>query len=1426
ERQRMLRKPPHVLITTPESLHILLTSKARDTLRHLSVCIVDEIHALAPNKRGVFLSLLLERLEELNPAGFQRIGLSATQRPLEEVARYLGGARDDGVNYTPRPVTIVDAGLRKNLDLRVLCPVEQFGPLPEKTVWPSIYRLLCDQIANHRSTLVFANNRRTVERITVHLQELLDSGTLATQEHNVVFPVPSPLTPDPSPPQGRGERLLTPDTSPHSSQGETVGQTFLSAGANNEQTPIQVKAHHGSVSLEVRQATEEALKEGRLRAVVATASLELGIDMGAIDLVFQVETTGNVARALQRVGRAGHLVGQESKGRLIPKTLPDLLSQAVLAAEMAAGRVEEIRVPANCLDVLAQQIVAMTAMESWDVQKLFRTVRRAYPYRDLSPQAFDAVLQMITGRYQFPALDPDAQGRHSNPNAALSALQPRISWDRVHDRLEALPGSQHLALVQGGTIPDTGQFAVVTENNLRLGEVDEEFIWERRAGDTFLLGTNAWRIGQIGTDRVVVHPAEGAPALVPFWRGEGTGRSYDLGIAQGRFIRELDQRLDDPRCMDWLKREHFLETAGAKNIRDFVRRQKARTGVLPHDRLLTVEALRDPLGDWQVILLSPFGNRVHLTLRLAFENILRERLGYRPQALHHDDGVILRLTESDEPMLDIFNGLTPENLQNLVLDELADSALFAMRFRQNAARALLMPRGQPGKRAPLWLQRLRGRDLLQVARRFADFPIVVETFRECLQDHLDVPRTRDLLRDIVSGDVCLQTLRLEAPSPFAAALLFSFQSATMYEYDGVEAEPSATYSRLDQHLLDQLVGEGKGLALDPRAVAAVDQRLRGVGRPPRSKAEMAEWLRRLGDAAPAELDGAMENLTRELEAEGRAKRIQLADVAQPERWVLTEVEPEYRLAFADPLTPDPSPSRARGESRQEAAQRILFRFLETRALVGLADVLARYPLEERWAKDQIEEWAKKGRLLRVASPQQPQEPHWSAPANWEQMQRGTLALMRREVVPRPPTQFVDFTLRWHGVRRDGTLQHESAGTLDERLHALHGLFLPAELWEAAILPARLAGYQPRRLDEALAGGAWLWAGRGGESGVAQTAFFPRAQLAEFAAPALEGMDMHAAAERVHDVLQARGALFVPDLAQATGLSPHAVRAGLWSLVRRGLVTNDSFDVVRRGEAKEEQPSEETVRRPARTGVRTRSATRRGVGARAQSEGRWTLIPWGAPDPETLALASARRLLGRYGIVAREIALLDDTMPPWRVLYEILSRLEMAGDVRRGYFVEGLSGAQFALPEAARMLQDVAGPTRPPSAPVLVHSLDPANLYGSGAPLDILLLEGGTRPFQRRLGNWLVLDAGQPALLIEQHGKRLTALPSARRESLAQTVAVLPGIVGKQQLRDPRHKLTVETWNEQPVTATQGKELLEAAGFVRDYQAMTWYAVWH
>ncbi len=1386
ERQQMVRRPPHILITTPESLHLLLTSRARETLRGVTHCIIDEIHALCPNKRGVFLALLLERLEALQrnadpsrPGAFVRIGLSATQRPLEEVARYLGGCSFDAAGQlNPRPVTIVDAGLRKDLDLQVVNPVEQFGPLPERSVWPSIYRMLGDQVRSHRSTIVFANNRRSVERITACLNELDE-----------------PLESSPS--------------------------TLLGKGVEKEGGKMIARAHHGSVALEVRQQIESALKEGRLPAVVATASLEMGIDMGAVDLVIQVESPGNVARALQRVGRAGHLVGQSSKGRLIPKTAADLLEQAALAREMAAGRVEAVHVPINCLDILAQQLVALAAMDAWSIPDLYSLIRRAYPFRDLTPAALEATLEMISGRYRFTATDDlaDDTGKTVRPGT-LEALQPRVSWDRVHNRLLALPGSQHLALTSGGTIPDTGQYAAVTDSGVRIGELDEEFIYERRIGDVFLLGTTAWRVDRIESDRVLVVPAQGEPGMIPFWRGESVGRSHDLGLAIGRLLRELIERLDSPDRIDWLQRECFLDGNAARSLCWHVNRQVLSAGCVPTDQTLLVEASRDQLGDWQVLLLSPLGARLHLALRLAIEARLRQRLGYHPQCLHHNDGILIRLTDTDEPVLDLLAGISEDNLEDLILGELADSALFALRFRHNAARALLMPRGTQGRRAPLWLQRLRGKDLLQVARKHRDFPIVVETLRECLHDHLDVASVRQLLRQIGEGTVKVVTRRCETPSPFASGLLFAFQASVMYQYDDVESEGGSGKS-LDRQLLQQLVAPGQlGHLLDPRAVHQVERRLRGLGQPPRSVNEMAEWLRRLGDLADSDLEGPMAEFLRQLQAEGRAVRLELPGFPQP-RWISTEDEPLYRQAFATASPPSSPPAAAGGEAGSSPEQvpsaglTILRRFLETHALVGLNDILARYPFEPGWAQQQLEEWARTGRVVQVQLSDETM--HWSAPENLEQMQRGTLALLRREVVTCSPPQFADFLLRWQHAHPD-TRRGGSSG-LAEVLERLQGLPLPAEVWEQTVLPARVPEYQPRWLEEWTAGGAGVWVCRNeGDSGPGLLAFFQRETLHQLPAPPFPDVPaLDEVTGRVLETLRGRGAMFLTDLAVATGLSPSAARSSLWTLLRRSLATNDQMEVIRRGE--EEAVKRNTPAPPTR--LSSLRELRRSMSGRL--EGRWSLVPWGEPDAETHAVLQAYLLLQRYGVAARELALLDPTMLPWRILYEVLSRMELAGDVRRGYFVEGMAGAQFALPEAAQLLQDLHLPSTAAAPVVLLHSLDPANLYGSGAPFDIPLLDGGTRSFLRRAGNWLIMRAGRPVLLVEQQGKKLTALPSGSQDDLRQAVAALPGILDRRSGAAVKSKLTVDEWNGQPVTTTAGKEMLEAAGFVRDYQAMTLYA---
>jgi ATP-dependent Lhr-like helicase len=1337
DRIRFLRDPPQVLITTPESLHLLLTSQARDALRSVRWCIVDEIHALCPNKRGVFLALLLERLEELTPDSFVRIGLSATQQPLAEVARYLGGQRavGDGTGWQPREVHIVDAGLGKPLDLQVHWPVESFPAVPERSVWPSVHRLLLDLIRSHRSTLVFANNRRTVERLTTHLNELADAGQAA--------PAEAPLA----------------------------------------------RAHHGSIALEVRQQTEQALKEGRLKAVVATASLELGIDMGSVELVCQVESPGSVARGLQRVGRAGHVVGQCSKGRLIAKTLPDLVEQAVLAREMAAGRVEAIQVPRNCLDILAQQLVALVATDPWKPADLYALVRRAYPFCDLSPELFERVLEMITGRY---------------PDQAFRDLRPRVSWDRVHDVLRPLPGSRHLAVVNGGAIPDSGQYPVyVAGERTRIGELDEEFIFERRLGDVFVLGTTAWRIEEIEADRVLVSRVEGMPALTPFWRGEGSGRSRELGLAVGRFLRELLQRLPQDDLPRWLERECFVTPSAARCLLDYIRRQVEEAGCVPCDRTIVVEAFRDPLGDWYVAVLSPFGSRFHLTLRLAVEARLRQRLGYPPQCLHHDDGLLLRVADMEEPPLDLLEDLSPEDLESTILGELDNSPLFALRFRQNAARALLLPRLRPDQRAPLWLQRLKGRTLLQIARKHPSFPILLETYRECLHDHFDLEGVRQVLADIAAGKIEVVQRRADAPSPFAASLLFDFTAAFLYESDRVDPDGEQA-SRCEPAVLEQLLHPGRmEHLLDPRAVAQVERRLRGLGRLPRNTEEAAEWLRRLGDVAPQELPEPVPRFLAELEAQGLACRIHLAGAVPAERWILCEEAALYASAFGLPVEASQSGPAAGGSlDPHQAAAAILRRFLDTHALVSLEDLAARYPVDRSWAAELLQRWVQEGSAVSVTTAEAP-SCQFAAPANLEQVQHTSLALHRREVLSCTPSQFAAFLLRWQHVHPESRLAGKSG--LDTVLEQLEGLALPTSLWEQTVLPSRLQEYHKHWLDELIRSGDWIWIFRREEDGPGRVSFWQREQVGQLDAPQAEpSWSAPSDTEAVYERLRRQGAQFVIDLSQGLRLMPTQVRRALWNLVCASWASNDSFDVLRRGEAAFVSPHE--------TASHPRSFRRRPAGS--SQEGRWSLIPYGMPSPEEKAVRQAQRLLRRYGVVTRELAEREQSLVSWRILYEILSRMEWAGQVRRGYFVEGLSGAQFALPEAARELSQLRGALRASAPVVLVHSLDPANVLGICESLPALV--------PRRLSNWLVVRDGRAVLGVEGHGKRLYAPPDASTSELIEAARCLAKSLWTYNGFSPRGKIRVQFWNARPVLDSPGRQILEAAGFVHDDQALVLY----
>ena len=1348
ERQRLVRKPPEILITTPESMHLMLTSKARAVLRTVTHVIVDEIHALCPDKRGVFLALLLERLEALTPESFVRVGLSATQRPLEEVARYLGGLRDvvapDGsVRFEPRPVTIIDAGQRKSLDLAVLTPFRHASTPAAGTVWPAIEDRVYDLIKSHRSTIVFANNRRVVERLTAHLNE----------------------------------RAFAEGLERHADQPPRV----VAASETEESEDIDLaRSHHGSLSQDERRATEEALKRGELPAVVATASLELGIDMGAVDLVCQVESPGSVARGLQRVGRAGHLVGQVSKGRIIAKTAGDLIEAAALCAKMARGEVEELRVRSNCLDVLAQQVVACVAVEPWDVSALLTLVRRAYPYRDLTASAFESVLKMISGRF---------------PVGTLRDLRASVSWDRIHDRLAALPGTARLALVNGGTIPDTGAYPVyLGEDGPRLGELDEEFVFERRVGETFVLGTSSWRIDAIEPLRVVVSRAEGTSAQMPFWRGEKSTRSAELGEAVGALCREVSRAPDGPALTRRLVEEYRLEPEAARVVVEHVARQTRVAGAIPDDRTVLVESFHDQSGELGLAVLTPFGGKLHQALKLVLLARLRDRFGITAACLHTDNGLLFRLPQVDEPPMDILAGLTPGPAEAAIRAELGDSALFGLRFRQNACRALLMPRPDPGKRTPLWLQRLRAKDLLQVIRKFPDFPIVVETYRECLDDDLDLPRLRLFLTNLSNGTIRVVTRQGEHPSPFLSDLLLRFEMQFIYEWDEpkrAEGAPSGAF--VDDALLDPLLHPSLGDRwLDPSAVSQVQGRIREFGRPPRTVEEMAAALLRLGDLAPSEVFGPMLGFLTTLEHDGRAHVLQFLGLREPTRWISAEESELYASAFSG--------------GNDDALRTIVRRFLVTHALVGIDDLTARYPIDPAIALEILESWDDAG-VVQVHPGGDPADARWADATNLGAIRRLSLALRRNESVAVPPEVFADELLSRQFV--DPETCQEGVNGVNLVLETLQGFASPAQLWESELLPARVRDYRAAYLDEALAAGRWTW--RAGESAVAfvsRARPFPLRMTSDEPIPDAEAL--------VRSLLETRGASFATDLARASGLEPSRLRSALSGLMRRGLVTNDRFDPIRPGS---DAMDERLALASARRGVgRGGSSPRRTASNRP--EGRWEQVAPVADRGEPGLLGWIDALLARYGVLTRETAALDPWAPAWKDLQSVLARAELRGEVRRGYFVEGLSGVQYALDETAAALSRRAAERSRSVAPVRISTLDPANVYGSGAPFDIDLLQGGSARLPRNASNHLILIAGRPILIIEGHGKRLTGLASASDAELRSAVALLPRLA-----RSERRVLKVDTYNGAPALASPALPWLTEAGFVRDYPGMSYYAGW-
>ncbi|WP_412543758.1 ATP-dependent helicase [Longispora sp. K20-0274] len=1232
ERRAFNRTPPDILITTPESLFLLLTSAARESLRGVETVIVDEVHAVAASKRGAHLALSLERLDALLPKPAQRIGLSATVRPVEEVARFLGGAR---------PVDVVQPPAAKMFDVTVEVPVEDMTRLDESatddgratSIWPAVEERVLELIRAHRSTIVFANSRRGAERLCARLNELASETPAA------------PATRMPA---------------------EVMAQSGLATGA-----PVVVaRAHHGSVSREERLHIEEELKSGLLPAVVATSSLELGIDMGAVDLVVQIEAPPSVASGLQRIGRAGHQVGAASKGVVIPKHRGDLLSCAVVAQRMVSGAIEEMRYPRNPLDVLAQQIVAMVAMDDWPVAELAALVRRAAPFDHLPDSALGAVLDMLSGRY---------------PSTAFAELRPRVLWDRTADVLSGRPGAQRLAVTSGGTIPDRGLFGVFlagADRPVRVGELDEEMVYESRVGDVFLLGSSSWRIEDITPDRVLVSPAPGAPARMPFWKGDALGRPVELGRAIGAGLRSLLKQDDDAATGDL--RAAGLDAWAAGNLMAYLREQAGATRSVPDDRTVVLERFRDELGDWRLVLHCVLGARVTGPWALAIGRRLSERYGVDAQVVASDDGIVIRLPDMvDEPPGADLVAFDAEEIVQIVEDSVGSSALFASRFRECAARSLLLPRRDPRRRQPLWQQRQRSAQLLDVARDFPEFPVTLEAARECLQDVYDVPGLAQLMRELATRRVRLVEVETARPSPFARSLLFGYVGAFLYEGDAPLAERRAAALTLDTALLGELLGrvELREL-LDPAVVAETERQLRWrtPERRPRDAEGVVELLRLLGDLSDASLAerGAERGWLPDLEAARRALRVR---VAGEDRWIGVEDAGRYRDALGVALPV--GVAVAHTEPVADPLGDLLSRYARTHGPFTAEACAARFGLGVSVVEHALRRLGATGRVVAGEFSPGGTGAEWCDADVLRLLRRRSLAALRKEIEPVDPRALAAFLPRWQQVGSAARGVDGLAAVVEQ----LQGVPVPASAWESLVLPARVSDYSPTQLDELCASGEVVWAGAGS---LAKADGWVTLAYADAAPLLLPAPDEAAAATPLHtavlEALDGGQALFFRALSdRVASTDDEELLAALWDLVWGGWLTNDTLAPLRAllggGGTHRAKPAapRSRYRRPGRPALPSRSGP-------PAAAGRWSRLPDRDLDPTRRAAALADALLERHGVLTRGAVMAENAPGGFAGVYPVLAGLEERGAARRGYFVEGLGAAQFAVPGAVDRLR--------------------------------------------------------------------------------------------------------------------------------------------
>jgi ATP-dependent Lhr-like helicase len=1397
ERRSFGKTPPDVLVTTPESLFLILTSSARESLRGVETVIVDEVHAVAGGKRGAHLALSLERLDALLPKPAQRIGLSATVRPVDEVSSFLGGRR---------PVRVVQPKLSKTIEVRVEVPVDDMsnldGPAPEPnppeggdigfeeeiggsavrrpSIWPAVEERVLELIRAHRSTIVFANSRRLTERLTARLNELAAERT--ELEAGQRFPA------------------------------EAIGESGLSTGAE----ATIAKAHHGSMSREQRTHVEEELKSGRLPCVVATSSLELGIDMGAVDLVVQIEAPPTVASGLQRVGRAGHQVGAVSRGVMFPKFRGDLVSCAVVAERMAMGKIEAVRYPRNPLDVLAQHVVAMVALEPWTVDELADVVRRAAPFAALPDDALHAVLDMLAGRY---------------PSEEFGELRARITWDRVTGELRGRPGAQRLAVTSGGTIPDRGLFTVMTPGaddrpGSRVGELDEEMVYESRVGDTILLGTSSWRVTDITHDRVIVVPAPGEPARMPFWKGDAPGRPLELGRALGAFVRELST-LDSTAARARADAAGLDERA-CDNLLGYLEEQRAATRHIPNDRTVLLERFRDELGDWRIVLHSPFGAQVNAPWALAIAARLRENRGLDAQIAHSDDGIVLRLPDAlDADGAEVAVGvedvlIDPEEVEQLIVSEVGGSALFAARFRECAARSLLLPRRDPRRRTPLWQQRQRASQLLSVAAKYERFPVVLEAMRECLQDVYDVGGLRELMSDVRARRVRVVDVETPSASPFARSLLFGYVGMFLYETDAPLAERRAAALSLDSTLLAELLGtEAIRELLDAEVIAEIERSLQRLDedRQARNVEDAADLLRFLGDLTVEEAAarGIRPEWLSELEATRRAIRVRISG---EERYLAIEDAGRVRDALGTAL-PVGVPE-AFTEPVADPLGDLLSRYARSRGPFAAWRAAERFGLGMAVVTGVLDRLTSEGRLVRGELSPLGHDPrgagmeYCDAPV-LRRLRRASLARLRAEVEPVEPAALGRFLPSWHGIGA----RVRAAPTADDVLSVveqLAGAPLPASAVESLILPSRLPGYSPALLDELTTAGEVTWCGCGSLAGGDGWLALAPTDVADLLLPEIEDS---VPSSPLHEAIVSTldgGALFFRQLVERvsplieTAPNDGEVVAALWDLVWAGLVTGDTL-----GPLRAQVSGKGATHKPRRSAPRGRYARMRASRPAMPSRtgpptvaGRWALTPAREPDPTRRAHARTEAFLERHGVLTRGALETERITGGFSGIYKVLRGMEDAGQVVRGYVVEGLGAAQFAAKGAVdrlRALSDTGSPRESGSTgAVVLAAADPAQPYGAALPWPAATGDTKHRP-ARKAGALAVLVDGVPVLYVERGGRSLLTFTEEqqplRAGARALSTAVREGWLGQ---------LAVQRADGEHALGSDMSEILQEAGF--------------